>query len=59
MSNSEDYDEQPVDPKPHRKPTKLSRIKALEKELLQQTIVVKQAKIKYKQLVEEYNNLIA
>ena len=59
MSNSEDYEEHPVEQKPHRKPTKLSRIKALEKELLHQTIVVKQAKIKYKQLIEEYNNLIS
>lgn len=43
--------------KPGRKPSKASRLKALEKDILEQTLVVKQAKQHLQRLIEEYNQL--
>jgi hypothetical protein len=41
-----------------RKPSKASRLKTLEREILQQTLIVKQEKLKYQQLVTEYNTFV-
>jgi hypothetical protein len=40
-----------------RKPTKATRIKNLEKDILQQTLLIKREKLKYQAMVDEYNHL--
>lgn len=40
-----------------RKPSKATRIKNLEKEILQQTLLIKREKLKYQAMVDEYNHL--
>ena len=41
--------------KPKRK--NVAKLRQLEKEILEQTLVIKQAKDRHKELVEEYNHL--
>lgn len=41
----------------NRKPSKASKLKNLEREILDQALLIKQSKVKYQQLLEEYNEL--
>lgn len=48
-------DHENMSQKPKRK--NVAKLRQLEKEILEQTLTIKKAKDRHKELVEEYNNL--